>query len=828
MPALRTIALVVLAAWGTAGLAAGLGPIRVQSSLGQSLRASVPVTGGDMAELTSSCIRVRLEQPDGTPMMAVTASVARSGENASILLSTRQSVNEPAAMLSLQVACGASVQRSYQLLLDPVENLAHLPQDDRRTSAGNEPPKRALREQSMVAAAQDGVSLAPARRLAPRKPRIDDASPAILQSPAPRQLPRTPSQHDARKVARSVLKLSGDDEPIDTSATFSPGLKLSDALSESRDTGDAQSAAELKKAYDRFAAVMRDEDPALSSDKQLKDMQAKLQELERQTALLREQGEKQREADQAALASAKRDAAPSGWILALGGLLLAALAAIGWLYRRVRELDRGNPAALWENTVLGQPTESAEWNNTLGVGDTFAATENSVNILTEARSSDWERGLPLDDTLAVNWASQQATMQTASPRAPLMPEADEDDKGIEVTPAAGGKPGQEADTFPWKDLQAPSVIQDAVHLSEASASVGVTASKPVAASASSAMPAAAGKVDTAALPMEVGEISDLMQEAEFWMLLNDPGRAIEMLEPCLQLVKPLSPVPWIYLLDLYRVTGRKEKYQALAARIKKVFNANAPAWDKQDAETAGLSLRDYPHVVQTIEDLWESDEVIPYLESLLVDEREGERTGFDLAVYREIIHLIGVARDPKASRRREQLSFDDPQPRLISQQVNQPFARAGETAAPVISEEEADVFDLAMSHQAVARQVSTKTAVPKATTAAPAAATVAPVAPAFPSLSGSVVAAEEDALDVAQQHDFTGLPEAGQPAAKAEDAERVADMARKLDLVLAYQEIGEHVGARVLLEEVIHGGTPLQVEKARAMLKKLLREIDWQ
>jgi pilus assembly protein FimV len=68
----------------------------------------------------------------------------------------------------------------------------------------------------------------------------------------------------------------------------------------------------------------------------------------------------------------------------------------------------------------------------------------------------------------------------------------------------------------------------------------------------------------------------------------------------------------------------------------------------------------------------------------------------------------------------------------------------------------------------------------------------------------------------------------GPAAVKAEDAERVADMARKLDLVLAYQEIGENVGARVLLEEVIQGGSPLQVEKAKAMLKKLLKEIDWQ
>jgi FimV-like protein len=45
---------------------------------------------------------------------------------------------------------------------------------------------------------------------------------------------------------------------------------------------------------------------------------------------------------------------------------------------------------------------------------------------------------------------------------------------------------------------------------------------------------------------------------------------------------------------------------------------------------------------------------------------------------------------------------------------------------------------------------------------------------------------------------------------------------------VAYQEIGENVGARVLLEEVIQGGTALQVEKAKGMLKKLLKEIDWQ
>jgi pilus assembly protein FimV len=48
-----------------------------------------------------------------------------------------------------------------------------------------------------------------------------------------------------------------------------------------------------------------------------------------------------------------------------------------------------------------------------------------------------------------------------------------------------------------------------------------------------------------------------------------------------------------------------------------------------------------------------------------------------------------------------------------------------------------------------------------------------------------------------------------------------AEMATKLDLASAYQEIGDREGARELLEEVIKGGTADQSEKARAMLEKL-------
>jgi pilus assembly protein FimV len=48
----------------------------------------------------------------------------------------------------------------------------------------------------------------------------------------------------------------------------------------------------------------------------------------------------------------------------------------------------------------------------------------------------------------------------------------------------------------------------------------------------------------------------------------------------------------------------------------------------------------------------------------------------------------------------------------------------------------------------------------------------------------------------------------------------LAEMATKLDLAIAYQEIGDKEGARELLDEVVKGGTAEQTEKARSILKK--------
>ena len=145
--------------------------------------------------------------------------------------------------------------------------------------------------------------------------------------------------------------------------------------------------------------------------------------------------------------------------------------------------------------------------------------------------------------------------------------------------------------------------------------------------------------------VKVEEISDVTQEAEFWISMNDPQRAIEILSSQEQLEQPDSPVPWLFLLDLYHTVHDREKYDMLRDRFIICFNANIPEFDTDLSQVPSRQLEDFQHLTQKICDAWGRNGIIPYLESLLVDDREGKRAGFDLPVYRDILMLLGIAHE---------------------------------------------------------------------------------------------------------------------------------------------------------------------------------------
>ena len=77
----------------------------------------------------------------------------------------------------------------------------------------------------------------------------------------------------------------------------------------------------------------------------------------------------------------------------------------------------------------------------------------------------------------------------------------------------------------------------------------------------------------------------------------------------------------------------------------------------------------------------------------------------------------------------------------------------------------------------------------------------------------------------AANEDFTELDLSGatdlSDGASSGGISNAAEMSTKLDLAVAYQEIGDHEGARELLDEVIKGGSADQSQKAQSLLARL-------
>jgi hypothetical protein len=157
----------------------------------------------------------------------------------------------------------------------------------------------------------------------------------------------------------------------------------------------------------------------------------------------------------------------------------------------------------------------------------------------------------------------------------------------------------------------------------------------------------------AASIVEPKEISDVMELAEAWMALNDPQKVLELLAPFGEVEQPESPLPWIGLLDAYRILGNQKKYEEILERIRSLFNVRLAPWDEQADVEPPKTLADYPHITAKILSLWETEEVAPYLENLERDNRDGTREGFDLPAYRDIMKLISLADNPDRLKQRE-------------------------------------------------------------------------------------------------------------------------------------------------------------------------------
>jgi len=143
----------------------------------------------------------------------------------------------------------------------------------------------------------------------------------------------------------------------------------------------------------------------------------------------------------------------------------------------------------------------------------------------------------------------------------------------------------------------------------------------------------------------IEEVSDAMQEAQFWTSIHDPQRAIEILEPQAAIENPSTPVMWLLLLDQYRMIGDGERFNRLRARLKQKFNTHIPEISEAPSARNMAYLCDFEHLTSRLCAFWNTNYILPFLESLLIDDRDGERVGFELSVYQDILMLVAICRE---------------------------------------------------------------------------------------------------------------------------------------------------------------------------------------
>ncbi|MFZ6772475.1 type IV pilus assembly protein FimV [Undibacterium sp. SXout7W] len=562
--------------------ALSLGNVQLQSGLGQQLKAQIEINGIDTPTVEQECFKARVESAEGDLLAPVVVSLSAISPRRVLTLVTRKNIPEPAAKLVIDVGCEVQLHREYLVLLDP-------PQFAKLPSAQTKPDLPLVSN-------TDAKELLPKSNAAPREKikRSKEkalADTEIVSASAEKKPARTQTTSSAQPVekSRNTKEVGRRDELklSDEVAIFPAGLRISDSLSATENTPRSD-IADLRAAQAQFAAMLKDEKPEQFSSEKLKADQQRVQSLQQEAAQLKRQSQ----LDKAALEDLKETSFSRNLVIGLSAFVLLGLLSVALLLMYIGRMHKKFSSSWWEQKELKPEADS----------------KRSIEELVD---------------------SVQASYGPTTDGSAMFPSRESEPSKITVPQTSVSLVKSATVDAPLGNMEAPSVFGKGYY----APSLEDTNSSTF------------NFFTTRAHSVKVEEISDVTQEAEFWMSVNDPDRAIEILEPQAALEYPDSPVPWLYLLDLYRVTGQKEKYDQLRDKFVVFFNANIPEFEVDPATLPSRQLEEFEHLMQKICKMWTTNDILPFLQSLLVDDRDGKRMGFELPVYRDILLLISVANE---------------------------------------------------------------------------------------------------------------------------------------------------------------------------------------
>lgn len=575
--------------------ALSLDAIEVTSALGQPLRAKIAIPDLHRETVAATCIKARVASADGVFLTNPQVHVSNTGKAAVVALSSIQSIDEPAIRVIIELHCASRMTRTYDVLLDPLHSVAG-------------EPALLIAPSSLVIPAANGqgnVDATSASRLKRRKedatgsgdrPKTGTALVKLRTKKAKTEAKARPQKKMAPSDARqsgAVLRLSnGTDEP-DGSAEKNNTPQGKQVSTNAPVTASEQPIATLGQTAAPSSPIPLQ---ASAAEAEIKALQQKLLSLEVTIAELRRQNE-------AARLTTLAEAHPSFppiWVMGLAALFLLNLIVMIWLASRYQRREKD---------------------------DTFTSDAH----------------LPFDHALS-------STVLVSSAPAAVVPNRVDDDffDAGDLENNTTKLTREHADNV--TEFRSSGVSESELGKKSVERDVAVldfvdTDENFIAKLRASSGPAGRNEK---ALAVELEEVTDIIQEVDFWILINKPEEALRLLIPYADVEQPDSPITWLYLLDLHQTMKHQVAYKELAVRFKRVFNARIPEWNESPETFERSSLEDFPALIDRICANWQSDQIVPFLESLLVDDRGGERIGFDLPVYKEIILLISVANQIRA------------------------------------------------------------------------------------------------------------------------------------------------------------------------------------
>ena len=155
-------------------------------------------------------------------------------------------------------------------------------------------------------------------------------------------------------------------------------------------------------------------------------------------------------------------------------------------------------------------------------------------------------------------------------------------------------------------------------------------------------------LESAEMAYDKDEAALLLGQAKIFVQANRAAYAIRLLKAQIQAAPKASLQHWLYLLNIYRETNQKEQFMQHATQLHQNFNVMMPLWENAPPKMIIAStLEEFSHISSKVTKLWadcekETNSLVQtktYLDELLTDNRDSQRTGFSMEVFEEIVLL---------------------------------------------------------------------------------------------------------------------------------------------------------------------------------------------